>query len=134
MGYDVIVVLTNLPLFIQEYFLGLVSWSVSWSQSHSIINILAVFSFGSIRIIKNIVKLVTLAILTLKQRIARNTIIPQSEYPKISVLIPAHNESGTILDTIKSVLENSYQNKEMFLVKYASCLLVSLVIFLLIWK
>jgi cellulose synthase/poly-beta-1,6-N-acetylglucosamine synthase-like glycosyltransferase len=112
LGYDVIVVLTNLPLFIQEYFLGF----VSWSQSPSVISVLAVFSFGSIHITKNIVKLVTLAIHTLKQRIARNPIIPQLAYPKISVLIPAHNESGTIVDTIKSVLENSYQNKEIIVI------------------
>jgi cellulose synthase/poly-beta-1,6-N-acetylglucosamine synthase-like glycosyltransferase len=112
MGYDVIVVFTNLPLFVQEYFLGL----VSWSQSPSVISILAVFSFGSIHITKNIVKLVTLAIHALKQRIARNPIISQLAYPKISVLIPAHNESCTIVDTIKSVLENSYQNKEIIVI------------------
>ena len=104
MEYDVIfVVLSNLQLFVQEYVLGF----VSWLQSPNIINILAVISFGSIHISKNIGKLVTLAIHSLKQRIVRNSVIPQIAYPKISVLIPAHNESGTIVDTIKSVLKNS---------------------------
>ncbi|CAN5410281.1 hypothetical protein BH18THE2_BH18THE2_42030 [soil metagenome] len=112
-GYDVIfVVLSNLQLFVQEYVLGF----VSWLQSPNIINILAVISFGSIHISKNIGKLVTLAIHSLKQRIVSNPVIPQIAYPKISVLIPANNESGTIVDTIKSVLKNSYQNKEIIVI------------------
>jgi cellulose synthase/poly-beta-1,6-N-acetylglucosamine synthase-like glycosyltransferase len=104
--------LSNLPLFVREYVLGF----VSWLQSPNIINILAVISFGSIHISKNIVKLVTLAIHSLKQRIVSNPVIPQISYPKISVLIPAHNESDTIVDTIKSVLQNSYQNKEIIVI------------------
>lgn len=113
-GYDVIfVVLSNLQLFVQEYVLGF----VSWLQSPIIINILAIISFGSIHISKNIGKLVTLAIHSLKQRIVRNPVIPRIAYPKISVLIPAHNESGTIVDTIKSVLKNSYQNKEIIVIE-----------------
>ena len=36
--------------------------------------------------------------------------------PKISILIPAHNEGVSIKTTIQSVLENSYQNKEIIVI------------------
>jgi len=36
--------------------------------------------------------------------------------PKISILIPAHNEGASIKTTIQSVLENSYPNKEIIII------------------
>ncbi|NOJ27238.1 MAG: hypothetical protein DA330_04415 [Nitrososphaera sp.] len=42
--------------------------------------------------------------------------LPTSNFPKISILIPAHNESAAIRKTIQSILDNPYPNKEIIVI------------------
>jgi len=41
---------------------------------------------------------------------------PLKNYPKVTIIVPAYNEESGIADTIKSILETEYPNKELIVV------------------
>jgi poly-beta-1,6-N-acetyl-D-glucosamine synthase len=87
---------------------------VSWLHSLTILQILGIVSFASIDVLRTLSKFVIILILKVKARY-KPTQFPIN-YPKISLLVPAHNESGSIAKTIASILENKYPNKEVIII------------------
>jgi cellulose synthase/poly-beta-1,6-N-acetylglucosamine synthase-like glycosyltransferase len=87
---------------------------VSWLHSLTVLQILGIVSFASIDVLRTLSKFVMIVILKIKARY-KPTQFP-IHYPKISLLVPAHNESGSIAKTIASILENKYPNKEVIII------------------
>ncbi len=106
---------------VRNNFYGFDAFS-SWIHSLSIWQIVAIVALTLVDVCRNIGKPVVLLISKVFGSSKRDT----GDYttskrwskglPKISVLIPAHNESASIRRTIASTLENSYPNKEIIVI------------------
>jgi cellulose synthase/poly-beta-1,6-N-acetylglucosamine synthase-like glycosyltransferase len=90
---------------------------LTWINSLTIWEILAIMSLMLVDVGRNIGKAIVLGILNIKRHF-RPLNFGQANitYPKISLLIPAHNESVSIIKTIQSALENPYLNKEIIVI------------------
>lgn len=94
------------------FFQGFLQWLGTLDiVSFSLLAVLVIF----IDLFRSISKTVVLAAHSLYRR-QRPLILPTLSYPKISILIPAHNESAAIRKTIQSILDNPYPNKEIIVI------------------
>ncbi|CAN5582908.1 N/A [soil metagenome] len=92
---------------------------INWLYSLSIYQILAILLFASIDVIRNIGKIIALTIDHFIKKVksgSRTSSNITTSHPKISILVPAHNESESIKKTIISILENNYPNKEVIII------------------
>ena len=99
--------------FLYDYIQGFIGWfgTLTFWQ------ILAIMSLMLVDVSRTIGKAIALSILSLKRHYRPFNYGPAKvTYPKISILIPAHNESISIKDTIEAALENSYANKEIIVI------------------
>jgi cellulose synthase/poly-beta-1,6-N-acetylglucosamine synthase-like glycosyltransferase len=112
MVYDVVVISSQLSSYFQDY----ASVFASWLHSLTTLDILLILAFGLVNISKSMIKTAVLAIHSLKQKFVKNQLTSSITQPKITILIPAHNESASIVNTIRSVIENSYHNKEIIVI------------------
>ena len=112
MVYDVVVISSQMSSYFQDY----ASVFASWLHSLTTLDILLIIAFGLVNISKSMIKIAILAIHSLKQKFVKNQSTSSTTQPKITILIPAHNESASIVNTIRSVIENSYHNKEIIVV------------------
>jgi len=62
-------------------------------------------------------KMIILIILRIKNKLTKKIIIPHTKTnPKLSIMIPAHNEEQYIQEAIESILNSPYPNKEIIIV------------------
>src|ERR687883_663031 len=84
---------------------------LNWLGNLSAMDLLAITWFAIvIDISRNVFKAIVLGADAICRHF-RPVIVNKSYQPKISVLIPAHNEAPAIRKTIVSILENPYPNK-----------------------
>ena len=96
-----------------EYFQGFFAWLTTLSFWE----IIALMSLMIVDVVRTIGKAIALSILTLKRRYRPlNLGLAKVTYPKISLIIPAHNESVSIKNTIEAALENNYSNREIIVI------------------
>lgn len=89
---------------------------LKWVLGLGFWDVVAIVSFTVIiDIFRNIVKCVVLISDAILQKI-RPQKLDETTNPKITILVPAHNESYAIQNTIMSLLENPYQNKEIIVI------------------
>lgn len=96
---------------------------ISWIHSLSIWQIVAIIALTLVDVCRNIGKPVVLLVHKVfgssKRSPDGSTMSSRwrkALFPKISVLIPAHNESASIRRTIASALDNTYPNKEIIVI------------------
>jgi cellulose synthase/poly-beta-1,6-N-acetylglucosamine synthase-like glycosyltransferase len=105
--------LSFLTNFFYDYIQGFFTWfaMLTWWQ------IVAIMSLMLVDIGRTVGKAIALTILNLKRHFRPFDFgLATVSYPKISLVIPAHNESVSIKDTIEAALENNYTNKEIIIV------------------
>ena len=99
----------NILSFIQGYF--------HWVANLSVWELLGLLSFVLVDLLRNIGKPIALSIHNIFRRIRplpfRNV---DNAQIKITILIPAHNEGASIKNTIESLLDNTYPNKEIIVI------------------
>ena len=89
---------------------------VDWLNALTLLNFFLIIIFTvALDIARNIGKVMILVAYGIKRRFKPLKLNLISK-PKISILIPAHNESASIKKTIMSVLENTYPNKEIIII------------------
>ncbi len=88
---------------------------IEWLGTLTIFQVISILLFAVIDIGRNFGKILALSIHHLRAKAAapRKVI---TNHPKITLLIPAHNESVSIKKTILSILENNYPNKEIIII------------------
>jgi len=95
-----------------------ISGFFSWLHSISFLEIIGMMAVMSIDVVKNVGKPILLGVHQLRSRHQpghfRYSEGPGS--PKVSIIIPTHNESSTVRKIINSCLENPYRNKEIIVV------------------
>lgn len=119
--YPILVVMASILAFFvyvnhgvlyERFVVGFLKWILSlgfW-------DVVAITAFTvAIDILRNIVKCGILLSHALWQKI-KPPKLDEITNPKISVLVPAHNESAAIRNTIMSLLESNYQNKEIIVI------------------
>ena len=98
---------------IGNFFAGFVSWIHSLSPWQ----IAGILSLMLVDVSRNVGKTIVLIVFKIKRHFRPLRFGTASiANPKISLIIPAHNESVSIKKTILSALENPYQNKEIIIV------------------
>ena len=99
----------NVLSFIQGYF--------DWLSHLTAWQLVGLLSFVLVDLLRNIGKPIALSIHNIFRRIRplpfRNVDNAQT---KITILIPAHNEGVSIKNTIESLLDNTYPNKEIIVI------------------
>jgi cellulose synthase/poly-beta-1,6-N-acetylglucosamine synthase-like glycosyltransferase len=104
---DVMLVLTG------NFFAGFVSWTHSLTPWQ----IAGILSLILVDVSRNVGKAIVLILFKIKRHFRPLRFgTASTANPKISLIIPAHNESISIKKTILSALENPYQNKEIIIV------------------
>lgn len=88
---------------------------VTWLATLTIFQVLGILIFAVIDVGRNIGKIVALTAYNIKNRRRYNRRVV-TNHPKITLLVPAHNESVSIKKTIISILENNYPNKEIIII------------------
>lgn len=90
---------------------------VSWVNSLTFWQFVGIISFVFVDLFRNVGKPIVLALhqLIIKVRPLQFLSIENAQ-TKISILIPAHNEGASIRNTIESILENTYPNKEIVII------------------
>jgi cellulose synthase/poly-beta-1,6-N-acetylglucosamine synthase-like glycosyltransferase len=99
--------------FLYDYIHGFVGWfeTLTWWEA------ILIMAFMLVDIARTVGKAIALSVLSVKRRFRPfNFGHAKITYPKISLLIPAHNESVSIKDTIEAALENNYANKEIIVI------------------
>jgi cellulose synthase/poly-beta-1,6-N-acetylglucosamine synthase-like glycosyltransferase len=88
---------------------------LSWLFTLSFLQIISIMIFAVIDVGRNLGKIIALAIhhFKIKGRYSGTMI---TNHPKITLLVPAHNESVSIKKTIVSILENNYPNREIIII------------------
>jgi biofilm PGA synthesis N-glycosyltransferase PgaC len=88
---------------------------IEWLATLTIIQVISILIFAIIDMGRNFGKILALTIHHLRTKAAppRKVI---TNHPKITLLIPAHNESVSIKRTIISILENNYPNREIIII------------------
>ena len=88
---------------------------IEWLGTLTIIQVISILVFAIIDMGRNFGKILALTIHRLRIKAAppRKVI---TNRPKITLLIPAHNESVSIKKTIISILENNYPNREIIII------------------
>jgi len=88
---------------------------VSWLYTLTIFQIISILIFAVIDVGRNFGKIIALTIdhIKFKRTYVRKVM---TNHPKITLLVPAHNESVSIKKTIISILENNYPNKEIIII------------------
>jgi cellulose synthase/poly-beta-1,6-N-acetylglucosamine synthase-like glycosyltransferase len=90
---------------------------VSWVHSLTPWQIAGILSLMLVDVSRNVGKTIILILFKIKRHFKPLRFGTASmANPKISIIIPAHNESVSIKQTILSALENPYQNKEIIIV------------------
>ena len=88
---------------------------IEWLGTLTIPQVISILIFAVIDIGRNLGKIMALTIHRLRaKRVSPRSMI--SNYPKITLLVPAHNESVSIKKTIISILENNYPNREIIII------------------
>lgn len=101
-------IISDLGIFFQ----GFLQWLGTLDFfGFSLLAILVIY----VDLFRNVAKTVILAAYSLYRR-RRPLALHPLTYPKISILIPAHNESAAIRKTIQSILDNPYPNKEIIVI------------------
>ena len=99
----------NILSFIQGYF--------HWVSNLTFWELLGLLSFVLVDLLRNIGKPIALSIHNIFRRIHP---LPFRDVDnaqiKITILIPAHNEGASIKNTIESLLDNTYPNKEIIVI------------------
>ncbi|MGA8484157.1 MAG: glycosyltransferase [Nitrososphaeraceae archaeon] len=95
-----------------------VSGFLPWLHSISFLEIIGMMAVMSIDVVKNVGKPILLGVHQLKSyhvpiHFRYNE---GSGSPRVSIIIPTHNESLTVRKIINSCLENPYPNKEIIVV------------------
>jgi poly-beta-1,6-N-acetyl-D-glucosamine synthase len=99
--------------FIYDYAQGF----FAWFETITFWQILPLMSLMLIDVARTVGKAIALTILNIKRHYRPfNFGLAKVTYPKISLLIPAHNESVSIKDTIEAALENNYANREIIVI------------------
>lgn len=88
---------------------------VTWLATLTIFQILSILVFAVIDVGRNIGKIIALTVYHIKNDRKFNRKVV-TNHPKITLLVPAHNESVSIKKTIISILENNYPNKEIIII------------------
>jgi cellulose synthase/poly-beta-1,6-N-acetylglucosamine synthase-like glycosyltransferase len=87
---------------------------ITWISGLTLFQILGVLAFAGIDLGRSAGKAIVLII---HYFISRTHIrIPVTNRPKITVLVPAHNEGENLKRTIISIVENNYPNKEIIVI------------------
>lgn len=88
---------------------------IEWLATLTTIQVISILIFAIIDMGRNFGKILALTIHSLRIKAAppRKVI---TNRPKITLLIPAHNESVSIKKTIISILENNYPNREIIII------------------
>jgi cellulose synthase/poly-beta-1,6-N-acetylglucosamine synthase-like glycosyltransferase len=104
--------LLGFDLFVHDFINGF----ITWISSLTIWDFIALTWFTFIiDISRNLGKVVILGMDNLKRKKNRSR-IPLGFAPRLSIIVPAHNEGSAIKKTIMSLLENTYPNKEIIVV------------------
>ncbi len=87
---------------------------MTWISTLTFFQIISILAFAGIDLGRNTGKIVVIIIHYFMNRshIRR----PITNHPKITVLVPAHNEGENLKRTIVSILENNYPNKEIIII------------------
>ena len=95
-----------------------VSGFLPWLYSISFLEIIGMMAVMSIDLVKNVGKPILLGVHYLRSRHVpiRFRYSEASRSPKVSIIVPTHNESSTVRKIINSCLENPYRNKEIIVV------------------
>lgn len=89
---------------------------VQWLYSLTLVDFLLISIFTIVvDVFRNVGKALVLAGDSISRKVHPFQFRP-SVHPKISVLVPAHNEAAAIKKTIASLLENPYPNKEIIII------------------
>jgi cellulose synthase/poly-beta-1,6-N-acetylglucosamine synthase-like glycosyltransferase len=88
---------------------------VNWLFTLTIFQVISILVFAVIDVGRNIGKIIALTAYNIKDRRRLNRKVV-TNHPKITLLVPAHNESVSIKRTIISILENNYPNKEIIII------------------
>lgn len=89
---------------------------VQWLYSLTLVDFLLMTVFTIVvDVLRNIGKALVLVGDSVNRRVNPFQFKP-GVHPKISVLVPAHNEAAAIKNTITSLLENPYPNKEIIII------------------
>lgn len=89
---------------------------VSWIFSLTLYDFLLMTAFTIIvDVLRNLVKAIGLVSDSVNRRIYPLKYKP-GVYPKISILVPSHNEGAGIRNTIRSLIEDPYPNKEIIII------------------
>ena len=99
----------NLFSFVQDYF--------HWLPNLTSWELLGLLSFVLVDLLRNIGKPIALSIHNIFRRV-RPLLFQNVDNAqiKITILIPAHNEGASIKNTIESLLDNTYPNKEIIII------------------
>jgi biofilm PGA synthesis N-glycosyltransferase PgaC len=104
-------------LFPVTLFLEFIQGFFAWFATLSFWEIIALMSLMLLDVVRTVGKIIALSVLSLKRRNRPfNFGLAKVTYPKISLIIPAHNESISIKYTIEAAVENNYTNKEIIVV------------------
>ncbi|MDQ5870246.1 MAG: glycosyltransferase family 2 protein, partial [Thermoproteota archaeon] len=98
----------NILSFIQDYF--------HWLSNLTVWELLGLLSFVLVDLLRNIGKPIALSIHNIFRRVHPLPRNVDNAQIKITILIPAHNEGASIKNTIESLLENTYPNKEIIVI------------------
>lgn len=88
---------------------------VTWLATLTIFQVLSILIFAVIDVGRNIGKIIALTVSHIRKGRRLNGKVV-TNHPKITLLVPAHNESVSIKKTIISILENNYPNKEIIII------------------
>jgi len=88
---------------------------IEWLSTLTVFQVISILIFAIIDVGRNFGKITALTIHHFRAKAdpPRKAV---TNYPKITLIIPAHNESISIKKTIISVLENNYPNKEIIII------------------
>jgi cellulose synthase/poly-beta-1,6-N-acetylglucosamine synthase-like glycosyltransferase len=88
---------------------------LTWLTTLTIFQVLSILIFAVIDVGRNIGKIIALTVFHIRKSRRLNGKVV-TNHPKITLLVPAHNESISIKKTIISILENNYPNKEIIII------------------
>lgn len=89
---------------------------IKWLNNLSLIDFLWIFGFLIILdFLRSVVKCIILLLYSLYRKVKPLRVVPFF-HPKITIIIPAHNEEKIIKKSIEAVLETDYENKEIIVV------------------
>jgi poly-beta-1,6-N-acetyl-D-glucosamine synthase len=87
---------------------------ITWISTLTFFQVLSILAFAGIDLGRNTGKIVVIIIHYFMNR--KHIRSPVTNHPKITVLVPAHNEGENLKRTIVSILENNYPNKEIIII------------------